>query len=196
MSWRIASALLGVVLLAGPAVGDVINADCYDDGDGAVTMGAWTWSWDDVEGTAYMNVPEVQHWGPAHIYPEFYTDTPADPYAWIIKEVENDTTFDWTDYHVNITMDHEFSIVTATSPTDWLTPSITQPTQQDDVWVGSIDYQYDGVGTEITIGNIGEFGMKLSFSGTSCFCVEQIPTPEPSSLGLLSLAAFGLLRRR
>jgi hypothetical protein len=195
---RLVTALAGIFVIVGPVAGEIIDANCYDDGDGAVTVGAWTWSWDDPETTAYMNVAETHHWAPSYIFTEFVTDTPdEDPFAWVIKEVENDTTFDWTDYHINISLDRAFTIVTATSPPDWLTPVIEQPTDQGGgLWLGSVDYYYDGVGTEIPIGETGEFGVKLSFTGTVSFCMEQIPTPEPSTACLLVLGALALLRRR
>ncbi|MBN2562893.1 MAG: PEP-CTERM sorting domain-containing protein [Phycisphaerae bacterium] len=196
MAWRFIAALAVVALIVAPAAGDVVGADCYDDGDGAVTMGAWSWEWDDPSDTATMNVPETQHWAPAHIFTEFYTDTPEDPNAWVIKEVENDTDFDWTDYHINVSLDRMFTIVTATSPTDWLTPVITQPTLQGEVYLGTVEYYYDGLGTEIPIGETGEFGVKLNFTGSVSFCMEQIPTPEPSSAAMLALGALALLRRR
>ncbi|MFH1419060.1 MAG: hypothetical protein ABII12_12345 [Planctomycetota bacterium] len=197
MAWKFATALAMVALMAGPVAADVVNANCYDDGDGAVTMGAWSWSWDDPSDTATMNVPEVQHWGPAHIFTEFITDTPEDPSAWVIKEVENDTTFDWTDYHINVSLDKPFTIVTATSPDGWLAPVITPATDQGGgLWLGWVDYYYDGAGTEIAIGSTGEFGVKLNFAGTVSFCMEQIPTPEPSTACLLAVSAIMLLRRR
>lgn len=188
--------VLGVLAVVMPAMGDVIEADCWDDGDGAVTMGAWTWYWDDGTQTANMNVPECQHWAPAHIFTEFITDTPEDPFAWILKEVENDTTFDWTDYHINISAPQMFGIVLALQPAGWLAPVITPPTLQGTEWVGAVDYYYGGPSTEVPIGGVGEFGVRLQFAGSVTFCIEQIPTPEPSSLALLALGAVALLRRR
>ena len=143
-----------------------------------------------------MNVPEVQHWGPAHIFPTFVADSEEDPSAWVIKEVENDTGFDWTDYHINVTLDKVFTITDTMSPDGWLDAVITQPTQQDDIWLGSVDYYFDGSGTEILMGNTGEFGVKMSFAGSVVFCMEQIPTPEPSAMCLLMLGGLALLRRR
>ncbi|MBN2446848.1 MAG: PEP-CTERM sorting domain-containing protein [Phycisphaerae bacterium] len=187
---------LAVLAAASLANAAIIDASCTDDGDGAVTMGAWDWTWDAGTETATMTVPETQHWGPAHIFPEFFADSEVDPYAWVIKEVENDTTFVWTDYHINITLNNTFTIVEAAGPAGWLTPVITQPTQVGSEWIGSVDYYYGGSGTEILIGGIGDFSAKMQFAGSASFCFEQIPTPEPASLGLLVMGGLALLRRR
>lgn len=186
-----------VLLVVGSASADVIDAACYDDGDGAVTMGDWMWSWDGGDYTAYMDVPEVQHWGPAHIFTQFVTNGPGDdPFAWVTKVVENDTDFDWTGYFINVSAVQPFTIEDAASPAGWLNPIITPPVETDGVWKGVVEYAFGGPGTEIAIGSTGTFGVEMSFQGTVTFCIDQIPVPEPTSLSLLALGALALLRRR
>jgi len=187
---------LALILVLAPASADVVDAVCSTDGDGAVELGDWTWSWDGAANMAYMNVPEAQVWAPGHIFPGFVTDQPGDPSALVTKLVNNDTTFDWTDYHINISSENEFSIDDATSPTGWLDPVITPVTLQGSTYVGAVDYFYGGPGTEILIGDMGEFAVLLNFTDTIMFTMEQIPTPEPASVSLLLLGAAVLLRRR
>ena len=62
-------------------------------------------------------------------------------------------------------------------------------------YIGTIDY-YQSAGDAIAINDIGTFGFKVSFLGSTSFCTEQIPTPEPTTIILLGLGAMSVIRRR
>ena len=143
----------------------------------------------------------VQHWHPAHVEGDFTTDTEQDPTVWIAETVENQTDFDWTDYHIAIGMTKDFSISTSVISPDYWTSIISQPIAGQPLpnggtgWLGTIDYYMNG-GSPIAIGESGDFGFKISFLGSVSFCTEQIPTPEPATITLLGLGGLLLRKKR
>jgi hypothetical protein len=137
-----------------------------------------------------------------HLFGEFVTDADPDPTVRILEDVENDTTFAWTDYHIAIGMNKTFTILeTGLMMPDGWTAVIT-PVASDmplpsggTGWVGMVDF-YQGTGDAVVIGDTGTFGFKVNFDGSVQYCTQQYPTPEPATLALLGLGAFALRRRK
>lgn len=185
---------LGLVLLL--AMGALANADiidwnCGDDGDGAIVMNSVTWD----EPTYTMTCNGTQHWWPAHIRGDFTTDTELDPTVWVRNTVLNDAEvfpLIWTDYHINIYLNKEFTILDAATLPDWTVSNITQPSLVGSQWIGTVDYL---AGTPINVGDWGEFDVKISFMGSIAYTMELIPTPEPATMLLAGLGLL-LVRRR
>jgi hypothetical protein len=189
-----------LVLFAVSSVNASIVAwNCDDDGDGAIVMG--TPSWAEVGSEYELRMGGNQYTYPAHVQGDFTTDTPLDPTVRIIEDVQNDTTFAWTDYHITMGMSHTFSFVESglMMPDGWYAEvgTVAAGTMPNggSGFIGTIDY-YRGAGDAIAIGDIGTFGFKVSFLGSIAFCTEQIPTPEPTTILLLGLGAMSVLRRR
>jgi hypothetical protein len=193
-----------LLLLATTTVNASITGwTCDDDGDGAIVMGTPTWTVVDAELHDYeLTMSGVQHWDPAHVAGDFTTDSELDPTVRIIEDVENDTTFAWTDYHIVMGMTHDFTFVTSAllAPAGWTAAvsAVTAGTIPNggSGYVGTIDYFKGPTGYAIDIGEAGTFGFKVSFLGSTSFCTEQTPTPEPATIGLLGLGAMALLKRR
>jgi hypothetical protein len=190
------------VLVAGSwAQADIIDWSCDDDGDGAIVMNSPALTPNGNPGEYDLTMDGVQYSYPAHVDGYFNTDTEQDPTVWIIETVENQTDFAWTDYHIDIGMNKTFQIIGVIAPGDW-TWVITPPTYPQALpsetnpgtgWVGSVDMY---AGTAVPIGGSGNFGLIVSFVGSVAFCTEQIPTPEPATLGLLAIGGLAMLRRR
>ena len=173
---------------------DIIAWDLDDDGDGAVDMDWATWE----ESTYELSEQCTQYWWPGHLLGSFTTDTEEDPTVWIRNTVINEgdvAPLVWTDFHINIYMNKTFTILDAVvpEPSDWQVYEVTQPTLQAGQWVGSVDYLG---GTPISYGDEGQFDVKVSFLGSINYCLELIPTPEPTSLLLCGLGGLVLIRRR
>lgn len=190
--------LIAIVLslLTASANASIIGWSAADDGDGGLVMQA---AWD--QGTYALNLTGTQYWLPGHVLGDFTTDTELDPTVWIVEDVGNETTFAWTDYHIDIRMNKEFSIVGVVSPPDW-TWAITAPSPTiGDQWLGTVNYY---AGTPIRAGGSGNFGLVVSFLGSVNFSLEQVPTGAPAAvpvpgallLGGLGLGCAGWLRRR
>ncbi|MGA2915521.1 MAG: PEP-CTERM sorting domain-containing protein [Sedimentisphaerales bacterium] len=192
-------ALLAILLVPLSVVNaDIIGWSCADDGDHAIVMGTPTWTEGSDDYTLTMDC--TQNWSPGHLLGDFTTDTELDPKVLIDETVENDTTFAWTDYHITIGMTKTFSFLSVIAPEDWTydtTPVVagTIPNGGGPGWVGTVNY-YVGTGSPIAIGDDGEFGLKVSFTGSVAFATQQVPTPEPATLALLSIGALVLRRRK
>jgi hypothetical protein len=188
---------LGATTLVNASITDIT---CDDDNDGAIVVDDSSVAWGPVGDEYELTWNCAQFWYPGHI--EGDITAPDDPTLRMIEDIENDTNFDWTDYHITLGMSHEFSFVSAglLTPAGWtavvsaVLPG-TIPNGGGAGYVGSIDY-YQSAGDAIAIGDTGTFGFKVSFLGSTSFCTEQIPTPEPATIGLLGLGALALLRRR
>ncbi len=190
-----------ILFLAAPfAKATITSWNCDDDGDGAIVMDTPVMT--DLGGGEYeLSMAGVQYWYPAHVEGDF-TATPDDPIVRFIEDIENDTTFAWTDYHIAIGMSNEFSILSTglMMPDGWTAvitaPSSGQPLPNGGTgWLGMIDYYMDS-GLPVAIGDIGTFGFKISFVGSIAFCTEQIPTPEPATIMMLGLGALSVIRRK
>lgn len=131
-----------------------------------------------------------------------YTSSAEDPTLTVHNIIDNDTTFSWTAYHVNVSMSSTFTISNAVVnvPGDWTSVITQQPILTNSLYVGQVDYFS---GTPVPIGGTLDFQFNMIFSGATQFSytVELIPVPEPETLNLVAvsgilLGGFALGRRR
>jgi len=193
MGRSICVAVIGLSLLTAAANAGIV-VDLQVPESSAVVVSEW--NWDQV--AQHLQLTEQVYDRPATINVAFMTDEERDPSVWIIKRVENDTTFAWTGYTVEIGLDRLFQIDGASAPTGW-DYTITQPVLIGSNYVGTVSYEYGGPGTEINVGDWADFGVGVSFEGDVNFCINQVPVPEPGSLLLMASAAMiavGRMRSR
>lgn len=179
---------------------NVTGVTYADDGDGAIVCPYYTWPGGDI-----VNIYGDQYWGPAHILGEITTDSELDPTLTLASAIDNETSFAWTDYHVNIYLNKPFTVVPASvtvlndSIGDW-TGGLTQQAMSTGTnYMAKLDFY---AGTAVPIGDTLFFSYSILFSGATSFNLtqEMIPTPEPGTLSLLAcglaLGAWFRARRR
>lgn len=203
--------LLGVFLAwASVAQADIITWNCDNDHDGAINCVQTGWQYDGGTQTYKLNIQGDQFWGPGHMVMDFTTDTVGDPTITFINQVQNDTTFAWTGYLINLTLDaatpltsYSVSNLAVTNPGNW-TATITQPLTYTGVngsgqyeYVGHIDFEG---GTPVGNGNELDFSYKVTFAGSTSYHAiqEMSPVPEPGMIAVLVSGLLGLFvaRRR
>ena len=193
--------VLAVLVCCSISNASITNLTYASDGDGAFVCTPYNWEPNTNEFT--LSVYGDQYWAPGHMLGDVYTDTAEDPTLTISSGIENDTTFAWTAYFVNVYMSTNFTIsnVTVINPpiTNWTVVSVSPVTYTGSNYVASIEYD---TGTPVAIGDELDFSYKLSFLGSThySFTQEMTPVPEPGTLGLVTisgllLGGFKLARR-
>jgi hypothetical protein len=125
------------------------------------------------------------------IWGNILTDTAADPTLTLQNTIDNQTSFAWTAYQVNVSMNSPFAIASpSVLNSGWTFGTPVQPVWNGTSYVGQINFQ---AGTPVDIGQIFSFGYQIVFSGATSFNFTETltPVPEPGTLSLL--LAGGLL---
>jgi len=133
--------------------------------------------------------------GPAQMSGTITTSDPTDPTLTIANAIDNDSSFPWSGYIVNVSMGTSFTILSAgvTAPPGW-TASITQPgAPVAGVYTGMISYLG---GTPVAIAPAAnselDFTYQVTFSGSTSYSLTEsvTPVPEPAALSLLALGGL------
>ncbi len=177
---------------------DITSVQFQDDKDGAITCPLYTWS--GIASDLSLPVNGVQCWEPGHIVGSIDTDSTSDPTLTLDSAIDNDTSFAWTAYYVNVYMSTTFTLsaVNVTVPPNWTATIIQSPVYVDSphgAYEGQIEYAIGAGGTPVENGNELDFGYKISgFSGATLysFTQEMIPVPEPTTFGFLVAGALSL----
>lgn len=182
-------AVAGGMLFSSVSRANITAISLGPDGDNAVVCPIYTWNGSATEVSA--SITGDQYWQPGHILGSIQADSAAqDPSLTLGSSINNDTTFAWTAYIVNVYMNTTFTISGAgvSLPGDWSTAT-TQP-----VWNGT---QYQGqvlfsAGTPVAIDGQLDFAYTISFGGATSysFTQEMIPVPEPGTFGFLAAGAI------
>ena len=175
---------------------NITNVWYRDDGDGAFNCsnpGDWSGT---PTNELSLGVAGKQCWEPGHLLLDVYTDSAEDPTLKIDNSIDNDTSFAWTTFTVNIYMATNFSLsnVNVSTPSDWSVVNYnTNSTWNGSQYVATVVYD---TGPSITVSNSIEFGYWVKFSGSPAYTItqEMIPVPEPSSLALVAMGGLFLAR--
>lgn len=179
---------------------NMTNVVYMDDGDGAYVTTPWSW-WGSTPSLT-LNVHGSQYWAPGHMLVNVLTDDPNDPTIKFNNSIDNQTSFAWTRFIVNLTMGVSFAVtnVTVSTPADWVVTSFDAVANfTGSNYLATVVYD---AGTPVSIGGTLDFGYWVVFSGSPSYVIttEFIPVPEPSTVALVAVGSLALagraLRRR
>jgi len=173
-----------LVFTAGVAQAGIITFQPQWQDASALNLGNSGWSFD----------TEVPYWAVVEEYVAPGSDTVAlgasgttdsDPSLHISKTITNNSTFVWTDYHIVIS-GQGVSYVSGSASSDKFGTIVEG--------VNSIDFyapQLVPIGQSVTVA----FDVQIP-EGMFSFGIDQTPTPEPATLGMLAMGGLALIRRK
>jgi hypothetical protein len=152
---------------------------------------------------ATMAMDGYQYGANGNMSGTIWADSPTDPSLVLGGSVDNDTSFDWSGYKIQIYMDRPFSLSSVSIgplPSGWTfttvapAPHGTSPVFYGvNEWVAEIDYS-GGPTVNYTTADELDFGYKLTFTGSTQYSFDAVMTPiavpEPH---VMALAGMGLL---
>jgi hypothetical protein len=186
---------------------NVTNINYASDGDGVFNCSAWQWTGNLPEVTVptiygdYVDPTGVG--APGHLILNVSADSELDPTLKISNSIDNDSSFAWTAFTVNIYMAVQFTVTNTTlsGPAGWslASPTVQNATFNGTQWEATVLYQGGPAIPNDAVSSI-DFGYWVKFSGLPNYVItqEMIPVPEPSTLTLLAagLLMGGLAIRR
>ena len=196
---KLAAVLASLVVLSfcSTSHAAITNVTYASDNDGAFNCTPWTWTgW--TTDPLSVSVSGDQYWAPGHLLLNVLTTGAEDPTLNINNSINNDTSFAWTEFTVNLTMAVPFTLsnVGVTVPGSWGVVSYdatANPVGPN--YVATVVYD-----TGAAIPNDGtstiDFGYSVHFSGSPSYTItqEMIPVPEPGTLGLVGVGALLLVQ--
>jgi hypothetical protein len=173
---------------------NITSLSYWDDGDGGIVCPQYTWPGGDT-----VSIYGDQYFAPGHILFDVTTDSSGDPTLMLGNAIDNDTSFAWTSYEVDIWMSKTFTISAAnvSGPAGWGVDSTVQPTGPQTAYQDGnpIPNQYIGhlyfSGTPaVAISDELDFSYDITFTGSATFTEQLIPIPEPGTLSLVLCGAL------
>ena len=196
------------LMLCSISSANITNVNYASDGDGVIACNTWQWDGSQSEltlPTVYGDYTNNLTGGfdSGHIIFNVAADSAEDPTLKISNSIENDSTFAWNQFTVNVFMGVSFTLTNTTlsGPAGWslASPTVQNATFNGTQWEATVLYQggpaipNDGLSTI-------DFGYWVKFTGSPSYVItqEMIPVPEPSTLTLLAagLLMGGLAIRR
>lgn len=174
-------AILGVVLFTfGSAHADITTWDAWWIDDTPIGDFNWSFDWN----TDTWDVWELYSAGGMYSSTTGCSGT-ADAVSiiHIVKTITNDSLFEWTDYHLEV----------SGTGVSYVAGSATSDTFGTITENGNIVDFFQP--NSVPIGNDVTIAFDISVPAVFEFTLTQMPTPEPASLLLLGLAAACLRRR-
>jgi PEP-CTERM motif len=186
---------------------NITNVNYASDGDGVFNCTAWSWNYNSPEVTLpnitgdYVDPTGTGQ--PGHLILNVLTDSSADPTLKISNSINNDSSFAWTAFTVNLYMAVQFTVTNTTlsGPAGWslASPSTQTAFYNGTQWEATVLYQGGPAIPNDNVSSI-DFGYWVQFSGSPAYTItqEMIPVPEPGTFALLasSLLLGGLVIRR
>jgi hypothetical protein len=184
----------------------ITNVNYASDGDGVFACTPWSFDTNATELTLPMiygdygtNSPAVGT--PGHLILNVLTTSPEDPTLKISNSIENDSTFAWTQFTVNLYMAVQFTVTNTTlsGPAGWSLagPSTQTATFNGTQWEATVLYQGSPAIQNDNVSTI-DFGYWVKFNGQPSYAItqEMIPVPEPATYAMVALGAIALLGSR